>query len=258
MTVFLSVIIPAFNEQDNLDRGALTAVYDFLHAQDYTWELIVVNDGSSDTTAGYLDQFAAHHAHTRIIHSPHMGKQATVITGAMAAAGQIILFSDMDQATPITEFTKFLPRFSAGAALVIGSRAGRPNAPIFRKVLALGMVILRTLILRLPVKDSQCGFKAFTSPAAHKIFAIMQRIHPPKEVVGPAVDPGFDVELLYLARKLKFPIVEVPVAWRHQETRRVSFVKDAIAGLTGLLLVRWRSLTNAYRLPSQSQAPTPL
>ncbi|MEK9200603.1 MAG: hypothetical protein AAB909_01380, partial [Patescibacteria group bacterium] len=150
--------------------------------------------------------------------------------------------------TPITEFDKFLPKFEEGADIVIGSRANREGAPLFRQVLATGMVVLRTLILSLPVKDSQCGFKAMTHAAAQKIFQIMQSLRPPKVIEGPAVDPGLDVEMIYLGRKLKYKISEVPVSWRHQESRRVSFIKDAKAGLLGLLVVRLRSLTNAYKL----------
>lgn len=244
----LSVVIPAFNEEDNLHRGALAVVLDYLNSQKYLWELILVNDGSIDATSTLLRDFSASHPHVRVIDNPHMGKQASVISGALIARGQIILFSDMDQATPITEFDKFLPLFAQHQDIVIGTRSGRPNAPFFRKVLALGMVICRTLVLRLPFKDTQCGFKAFTRAASSQIFEIMNRVHPPRPVSGPAVDPGFDIELLYLGRKLNFKIAEVPVTWRHQETRRVSFIKDALAGLTGLLLVRYRSLTHAYHI----------
>jgi hypothetical protein len=154
----------------------------------------------------------------------------------------------MDQATPISEFEKFLPKFKAGFDIVIGSRSGRPNAPLFRQILAYGNVILRSLILRLPVKDSQCGFKAFTFASANKIFTIMNKVHPPVVVMGPSVDPGFDMEMLFLGRKLGYKISEVPVTWRHQESRRVSFIKDALAGIKGLLLIRLRSITNSYGL----------
>ena len=247
MTPYLSVIVSAYNEEDNLHRGSLELVADYLKHQKFTWELILVNDGSTDTTLAQLNQFAKSHPHSRVINNPHMGKAAGIISGALAAKGELILFTDMDQATPISEFDKFLPLLESGSDIVIGARSGRPNAPLFRKILAFGNIILRNLILRLPVKDSQCGFKAFNRNAAQKIFTIMNQVHPPKVVSGPAVNPGFDVELLYLGRKLGFKISEVRVSWRHQESRRVSFIKDAIAGLTGLLTVRYRSLTHAYK-----------
>ncbi len=248
MTPYLSVIIPSYNEEDNLNRGTLDVVIAYLEKQPYPWEVILVNDGSTDSTAQMLSDFSKFQKHVRFIDNPHQGKAQTVITGVLAAEGEIILFTDMDQATPITEFDKFLPKIEEGHDIIIGSRANREGAPLFRKILAFGMVTLRTLILNLPVRDSQCGFKAFTRDAAVKIFTKMKELRPYKVIEGPAVDPGFDVEMIYLGRKLGYKIVEVPVSWRHQESRRVSFIKDAKAGLMGLLVVRLRSLTNAYKL----------
>jgi hypothetical protein len=154
----------------------------------------------------------------------------------------------MDQATPISEFAKFLPEFKRGFDVVIGSRKGRKGAPLFRQILAYGMVVVRTLILRLPLKDTQCGFKAFTHPVATRIFTIFEKVHPPRQITGPAVNPGFDVEILYLARKLGYKIAQVEVSWTHQETHRVRFLPDAIAGFRELLLIRYRALTHAYHL----------
>jgi len=249
-TPYLSIIITAYNEEDNLNRGSLSVVIDYLQSQLFPWELIVVNDGSTDSTLQLLNDFAKKHPGTTVIDNPHMGKAMGIITGALAATGEISLFTDMDQATPITESPKLLNRIASGSDIVIGSRTKREGAPAFRQILAFGMVVLRGLILRLPFQDTQCGFKAYKTPIGQRIFSIMKSLRPAKVIQGPAVDPGFDVEFLYLGRKLGLRIAEVPVAWRYQESRRVSFVKDAIAGITGLLLVRWRSLTNAYALNS--------
>jgi dolichyl-phosphate beta-glucosyltransferase len=244
----LSVVIPAYNEEANIRRGTLDSVLDYLKKQSFSWEMVLVNDGSSDATAQLLKNFAKSKKNVQVLDNPHQGKAATVIAGARAAQGEIILFTDMDQATPMSEADKLLPRFNEGYQIVIGSRADRKGAPMFRQILALGMVTLRTVILRLPYKDTQCGFKAFSKDAGHKIFSVMHRLNPPVEIEGPAVNPGFDVELLYLGRKLGFKIAEVPVTWHYQESRRVRFVNDAISGVTGLLLVRWRSLLNTYGL----------
>ncbi len=246
MKPFLSVIISAYNEEDNLHRGSLGLVTDYLKKQKYSWEIVVVNDGSTDRTINMLNEFAREHKNVRIVDNPHMGKAAGVISGAMNATGEIILFTDMDQATPMAETAKILEKINSGFDIVIGSRANREGAPLFRQVLAGGMIVLRAAILRLPFKDTQCGFKAFSKDSAAKIFSIMHKLNPPQVIVGPAVNPGFDVELLYIGRKLGFKIAEVPVTWRYQESRRVSFVKDAVAGITGLLVVRMRSLTNKY------------
>lgn len=247
---YLSVIIPAFNEAVNFKRGNLSQVYDYLSRQKYTFELLLVNDGSTDLTLSLLKGFAATHPQARVVDIPHGGKAAAVSAGIRESAGEVVLFSDMDQATPIDMFARFLPKFRQGYDVVIGSRQGRKGAPLFRQILAYGMMFVRTLILRLPLKDTQCGFKAFTRSSATRIFSIFNQVHPPRKISGPAVNPGFDVEILYLARKLDYKIAQVEVSWTHQESRRVRFLPDAIAGLRELLLIRFRAITNAYRLKS--------
>lgn len=244
MKPYLSVIIPAYNESENIARGTLQSVCDYLSKQKYTWEIIVVNDGSSDNTLDLLRKFPK----INVINNTHQGKASTVLTGGLAARGEIILFTDMDQATPISEIDKLFEKLSSGSDIVIGSRSGRKGAPLFRQILAYGNVVLRTLILRLPFRDTQCGFKALKSESAKKIFTMMRKLRPIVTIEGPAVDPGFDVELLYLGRKLGYKISEVTVDWHHQETRRVRFFYDMISGIRGLLTVRFRSMTNAYRL----------
>lgn len=248
MKPYLSVVIPAYNEEENYRKGALDQVLSYLAQQKYLWELVIVDDGSTDATNELVHQFAQGKSNVRVVDNPHQGKALAVITGALIASGEIILFLDMDQATPISESEKLLAAIDDGCDIVIGSRAGRKGAPLFRQILAYGQVILRAIILRLPYKDTQCGFKAFKHQAAERIFQIMKTLRPNRTLTGPAVDPGFDVELLYLGRKLGDKICEVPVSWHYQETRRVRFMYDAISGLHGLLLVRWRSLTGAYQV----------
>jgi len=245
---YLSVVISAWNESANINQGVLNQVYKYLAPQKFSWEVLLIDDGSSDDTLSLLKSFAASHAGFKVTANPHQGKAAGVTTGVSQSLGQIVLFCDMDQATPISEFDKFIPKFKEGNDIVIGSRSGRKGAPIYRKILAYGMVILRGLLLRLPYRDTQCGFKAFTRHSAQKLFGILAKIHTPKTTTGGVTNPGFDVELLYLGRKLGFKTAEVTVNWEHQHGERVRFIKDAIAGTRELLLVRWRSLTNAYGL----------
>lgn len=245
--MYLSVIITAYNEEANLTNGVLDELLKYLHSQKYSWNLILVNDGSTDKTYEILAKYASRQKQIKLINNPHMGKAAGIITGSLAANGEIILFLDMDQSTPISEFAKFIPLFKSGKDVIIGSRSRREGAPMFRQILAFGMVVLRTLVLRLPVKDSQCGFKAFTNAAAKTIFTRLQKVHPSQEINYASTNPGFDLEILYLARKLNFKIAEVPVMWSYRESKRVAFVKDAINGLKELFLVRYRSLTNQYK-----------
>ena len=246
--VFLSVVIPSYNEMKNIGRAVLDEVYTYLSTQTYSWEVVLSDDGSQDGTVEELRKFVSSHEHTVLIENEHGGKASTVRAGMLRAKGNVRLFTDFDQATPISEVTKLLEKINDKYDIVIGSRSGRKGAPLFRQVLAYGNIILRTIILRLPYLDTQCGFKAIKFPAAQKIFSTMRKLRPIVTVDGPAVDPGFDVELLYLGRKWGYKISEVPVVWHHQETRRVRFFYDMIAGIKGLLLVRYRSLTNAYAL----------
>lgn len=244
MTPYLSVIIPAYNESENISRGTLQDMLEYLKKQKYSWEVIIVNDGSSDNTLTLLKKYS----NINMIDNSHQGKASAVLAGGMAANGEVILFTDLDQATPISELPKLLEKLGNGYDIAIGSRSNRKGAPIFRYILAYGNVVLRTIILRLPYMDTQCGFKAIKSTPAKKIFTLMRKLRPVVTIDGPAVDPGFDVELLYLGRKWGYKICEVPVVWHHQETRRVRFWYDMISGIKGLLIVRWRSLTNTYNL----------
>ncbi len=248
MKPYLSIIIPAYNESENIGRGCLSQMCDYLANQKYSWEMIFVNDGSSDDTSNLLHQFSSRKPNIKIIDNTHQGKASGVLTGALAAEGEVILFTDLDQATPIFELPKLLEKINNGFDIAIASRSNRKGAPLFRYILAYGNIILRTIVLRLPYSDTQCGFKAIKSAPAKKIFTMMRKLRPIVITDGPAVDSGFDVELLYLGRKWGYKICEVPVIWHHQETRRVRFFYDMISGIKGLLTVRWRSLTNAYNL----------
>ncbi len=245
--IYLSVVASAYNESENISRGCLEQMWIYFKKQEYSWELIIVNDGSSDNTSELLHKFATGKKEVRIIDNTHQGKASGILTVGLAAVGQIVLFVDIDQATPISEAGKLLEKLDSGFDIVIGSRSDRKGAPMFRQILAYGNIILRTLILRLPFRDTQCGFKALKAGAAKKIFILMRKLRPVATIEGPAVDPGFDVELLYLGRRFGYKISEVSVDWHHQETRRVRFFYDMISGIRGLLLVRYRSLTSAYK-----------
>lgn len=243
---YLSVVIPAYNEEDNIKKGSPQKVISYLEKQNYEWEVIFVDDGSADKTPRLLEKLTGQEG-IKLIKNPHQGKAATVTTGVLAARGNIILFSDMDQATPINEIEKFLPWFGKGYDVVIGSRSGRKGAPLVRKFMAFGFIILRTLVLRLPFSDTQTGFKAFTRKAAKGIFNRLKIFGKKGTIKGAAVKAGFDLELLYIARRLGYKIKEVPVAWEYQGTMRVNPIKDSIEGLKDMLRVRWYAIKGEYR-----------
>jgi glycosyltransferase involved in cell wall biosynthesis len=244
---YLSVVIPAYKEIDNLKHGVLDLVRDYLVKQTYTWEVLIIDDGSPDKTADYIQKIIAKWKGFSLMREPHRGKGGTVIAGVLAAHGEVILFTDMDQATPINQIEKFIPRFTKGADIVIGSRAGRKGAPITRKVMAYGFQVLRTIILRLPYTDTQCGFKAVTHEAAQKVFHHM-KIFGSGTSTNAGVTAGFDLEMLYLARKMGLKTIEVPVEWEHKGTARVSPLRDSYQGLRDMIKVRVNALSGKYKI----------
>lgn len=243
-----SIVIPAYNEEENIRRGVLEIIWKYLKKQKYSWEVLVVDDGSDDNTVKLAMDFAKKHREFKVLREPHRGKGGTVVAGMLAAKGEIVLFTDMDQATPINQIEKFIPKFKEGYDVVIGSRSGRKGAPLLRKLMAYGFALLRTIILRLPYKDTQCGFKAFNRQAAKKIFKKMKIFNEKMETRGASVSAGFDLEILYIARKLKLKVAEVPVVWHHQEGTKVNPVKDSWEGLRDLMRVRINAFLGRYNL----------
>ena len=157
------------------------------------------------------------------------------------------MFTDMDQATPIDQVSKILPKFKEGYDGVIGSRSGRKGTSIIRKMMAFIFALLRRLILGLSYKDTQCGFKAFNKDAAQEIFKRMKVFSEKSKVKGPAVTAGFDLELLYIARKLGLKVAEVSVNWEHRGVREeVNPIKDSWEGLRDLIKVKINASKGFY------------
>lgn len=242
---FLSVIIPSYNEETNIRLGSLDKVSRYLERQSYAWEALLVDDGSTDASPKLLDEFAHANSGFSVCHNSHRGKAGTVISGMLKARGSIVLFSDLDQATPVSELEKILPWFDRGFDVVIGSRnQRREGAPLSRVLMARGFMVLRSVFLGLRgITDTQCGFKAFKRKVAKDIFSRLELYSATREVHGPMVTAGFDIETLFLAKKFGYKIKEVPVEWHYVETRRVSPVKDSWQGFIDMLRIR----VNAWR-----------
>lgn len=243
---YLSVVIPAYNEEKNIRSGVLEKVVDYLKKQKYSWEVVVADDGSTDDTRLLVKKFVKGKTNFRILEEPHRGKGGIVVAGVLAARGENILFTDMDQSTPLNQVEKFLPKLDAGFDIVIGSRTGRAGAPLSRKFMSLGFSILRTIILRLPYKDTQTGFKAFKRPAAKKVFGLMWKFFEKKHVKGATTSAGFDSEILYIARKKGFKITEVLVDWEYEPGTKKNPIKDSWIGFRGIMGVRIKSLMGVY------------
>ena len=247
--IYLSVVIPSYNEMNNLQKGVLDKVEHFLSKQKYTYEIIIVDDGSSDGSAEFVEKFAREEENFRVVKEPHSGKAGAVTTGVLVAKGEYVLFTDMDQATPIEELKELLP-FADKYDIVIGSRSStRKGAPWTRALMAKGMIVLRSIVVGLRgINDTQCGFKLFKSNVAKDLFTRLQTFHHGyKTISGSSVKAGFDVELLFLAQKHRYTIKEVPVNWLYVESRRVSPIKDSIEAVSDLLKIKVNDISGKYK-----------
>lgn len=228
----LSIVIPAFNEEERLGPS-LAAIRAWLAGKPFAAEIIVVDDGSSDRTSAVARDGLAGLPAFRIIRlETNGGKGHAVRTGVLASSGDIVMFTDADLATPIEELDKFLPRLAEGSDVVIGSRA-IPGSDIrvrqARPRQAMGRFfnrLVRRFILK-DFRDTQCGFKAFRRPAALDLFTRLM-----------TSGFAFDVEVLVLARRLGYRIVEVPVVWRHSPPSRVRIVRSSWQMLKELWRIR--------------------
>ena len=246
----LSLVIPAYNEVPNLRSGILQQAADYLAGQPYPHEVLVVDDGSQDETASLVEAFAGQHPSFAVLREPHRGKAMAVRVGMLAARGRYVLFADLDLSTPLTYIEPFLELLDGGWDIVIASREAKGGArlgvPPHRRAMGKVFSLLVRLLLLPGVHDSQCGFKAFRREVAHDLFRDL-RVFQGKggEVRGPRVT-AFDVELLLLALKKGYTIREVPVLWRHVETKRVNPLLDSCRMLREVLAIWWNDRRGLY------------
>ncbi|MEX2028245.1 MAG: dolichyl-phosphate beta-glucosyltransferase [Candidatus Curtissbacteria bacterium] len=245
----LSVIVPAYNEQPNFEKGLLDSVPQYLEKQNYTYEILIVDDGSSDKTAKLSEDFAKKYKNVRVIKNPHQGKAETVKKGVQEASGEYILFTDFDQATPIAEIEKLLPLFPQ-YDIAIGSRqlpgAKREKEPFHRHLMGLVFNMIVQVIAVKGIWDTQAGFKCFKKEVAKELFGQLKVYGKGKQVQG-ALVTAFDVELLFIARKKGFKIKEVPIIWHAVATSRVSPLKDSARMFRDVLKVRLNDIKGVYK-----------
>ncbi|MFA7676281.1 MAG: glycosyltransferase, partial [Candidatus Shapirobacteria bacterium] len=213
----ISIIIPCYNEENNLKNGVLDEVYSFLKTQEFNWEVIICNDESTDNSFKLVKEFSSKHTGFRVLNLPHGGKPSAVWGGIKEAKYPLILFTDMDQSTPLKEINKLLPFFDKGFDIVIGSRGiSREGNSLIRKIMARGFLFGRRLVLLPKIIDTQCGFKAFKTDVAKKIFPNLQFFKDKSNKKGWRVS-AFDVELLFMAQKWGYKIKEVEVDWKNED-----------------------------------------
>ena len=231
---FLSIIIPAHNEEKRLPE-TLRAIDSFVRAQPYAVEVLVVENGSVDKTAHVVRAYGVEHVHVRLLQEPGRGKGMAVRRGMLAAHGEFRFMCDADLSMPIEQVARFLPPQLTDFDVAIGSRemvgAARFHEPAFTHVRGRVFSNLVKLFALPDFEDTQCGFKCFRAEAAVDLFSA-QRMD----------GMSFDVEVLYIARKRGYSIVEVPVDWYFHRETRVRVLRDSFSMLSDILALRrnWR------------------
>lgn len=238
-----SIIIPAFNESERI-ATTLERVLGYAAERSWNAEIIVVDDGSRDATPDIVRQHMQRNAAVRLLQNPgNRGKGYSVRNGMLNARGEVLLFSDADLSSPIEEAYKLFAAIASGAEVAIGSRwlqteLQTRRQPLYRQLFGRIFNLMLRIVLGLNFKDTQCGFKAFSRRSAEVLFPLQE-----------IERWGFDPELLFLARRFGFKVVEVPVAWAHREGTRLSPFRDGIRMFGEMLRVRWNALTGKYKRP---------
>jgi glycosyltransferase involved in cell wall biosynthesis len=249
--IFLSVIIPAFNEHQNFRAGALSKVKQYLDQVNYSYEVLLVDDGSSDDTPSLIKEFCSHDEHFHYYIRPHQGKASAISYGVDKAKGDNVLLTDFDQATPIGEIEKLLPFLNKGFDIIIGSRevkgARREKEPFYRHLMGKVFNIVVRVFALGGIADTQCGFKLLRSEVAKTLFKklVVYKANNRKQIKYPFTG-AVDVELLFLANKYHYRIAEVPIYWKHYKTERVSALRDSFKMFVDVLKLRWYALTGRY------------
>lgn len=258
-TPYLSVVIPAYNEATRLPTS-LARVMQYMESCGYSYEVLVVDDGSDDATADIVEELGAKHPHLRAIRNPHRGKAYAVRTGMLQAKGHFVLYSDADFSAPIEEIEKLLPFLEGKFDIAIGSREGAGSArydePGYRHLMGRVFNTFVRVVALPQFNDTQCGFKAFRREAVQTLFRGLHLYGDNATDVKGAMVTGFDVEVLYLALKWGYRVKEVPVQWYYAEGTKVNPVKDTFRMFKDIVRVRYNDVRGLYRKPRRKQRPS--
>lgn len=249
---FLSIVIPAYNEARRLPH-TLTTIDEYAARQPYKVEVLVVDDGSDDDTAAVAER----HPGVQVLRLDHRGKGFAVRAGALHARGTYVLLCDADLAVPIEEWEKLKRHLDTGCHVVIGSREGigamRQGEPWYRHVMGrIFNLIVQALALK-GIQDTQCGFKALRQDVAVDLFRRVRLYGEHARTIRGAAVTAYDVELLFLAHRRGYRIIEVPVVWHYGVETKVNPARDSLRNLRDVLRVRlndWRGLYRSDHTPA--------
>jgi dolichyl-phosphate beta-glucosyltransferase len=235
---FLSIIIPAHNEERRLP-DTLEKIFAFLHTQPYTSEVVVVENASQDRTLEVARKFAERFAELRVLQEPRRGKGNAVRRGMTAASGQYRFICDADLSMPIEQVNRFLPPALPDVDIAIGSReapgAVRYDEPLYRHLVGRVFNTIVRLAVLPGLQDTQCGFKCFRGEVADDVF-------PSQTITG----WSFDVEVLFIARRRGYRIVEVPIDWYFNPDSHIRVLRDSTRMAADLLTIRLNDLRGQY------------
>lgn len=241
-TPFLSIVIPAHNEEDRLPN-TLEKIYKFLETQDFLCEVIIVENGSSDHTLELAQEFAQSRPTLRVLQEQKRGKGNAVKRGMLEAHGDYRFICDADLSMPIEELLKFIPPALQQFDIAIASReapgAVRYNEPPYRHIGGRAVNFIIQLLILPGLNDTQCGFKCFRADIAEAIFR-------QQTLAG----WSFDIEILYLARRKKFIINEIPIHWYFDADSKVSAVRDAVRMISDIFRIHLNAIRGRYDLTS--------
>lgn len=238
----ISIIVPAYNEESRLPE-TIRAIEQYFQSSSWDFrEILIVDDGSTDATFVTAERFSAENQNVRVLRNPgNRGKGYSVRHGMIEARAEWCLFSDADLSAPIGELDKLWHELQSQQALIaIGSRALDRSLigihqPGMRESAGRVFNVLMRMVTSLPIADTQCGFKLFRADVAREVFSrqTLERF-------------GFDVEILFIASRLGYRIIEVPVRWNHAEGSKVG-VFTGLHAFVELAEVRWNALTGQYK-----------
>jgi len=244
----LSIVIPVYNEADRI-AASLEALSQWVSGQQFAVEIIIVDDGSEDATVRGARAHADGRSFIRVIEVAHRGKANAVLEGLGVARGQIAGFMDVDLATPLDTWAEAERAFADGADIVIASREGegstRIGEPAYRHAMGRVFNALVRVLLLPGIHDTQCGFKFFSRSAMEEILPLC-RLYAGSEVVSRPRVTAFDVELLYVAKRLGCEIAVIPVSWTYGQHTKVNPLTDTLQNARDVLTVRWHGWRGDY------------
>lgn len=253
MSKYLTVIIPCYNEEENLKRGVLSEVFNYLKGKDFDWEVIISDDGSTDKSREIVKTEIKKFKNFKLLENPHGGKPSALYYGIKKAEGNWVLFTDMDQSTPIGELDKLLPYADKDYSAIIGSRGlSRKDFPVYRKLGAMVFATIRRFLILPEITDTQCGFKMFKNKVLKENFSKLEFFRTKEKVSGWSVT-SWDVEFLHILKSRSYTIKEVVVDWKDRDVSKgkdlglKKYVKESKEMFAQILRVKINDIRGMYK-----------